>query len=107
MDSEHIHPSRSRVPIIFSVCAVLLILFQLLVLVPEWRLWRSHAPEVYSGQHRGLVFGSLSGILLALAIPLPVFLSSWPQLSKGRRYFLYGLSSTLVLSSLVLLWLRQ
>lgn len=63
----------------------MLVLIQLLVLVPEWHLWHSGAAEVYVGQHRKLVFGSLSGILLALALPLQAFLTHSKKLSVGHR----------------------
>lgn len=106
MDSDHIHPSRNRLPLMFSAGAVMLVLIQLLVLVPEWHLWHSGAAEVYVGQHRKLVFGSLSGILLALALPLQAFLTHSKKLLVGHRRLLSVLSTALVFSSVALLSLR-
>lgn len=104
MDASHATIPRRRVPRLFSGFSILLVLMNLLILVPEWGLWRSGAADVYPGQHRNLVFGSLSGILLALALPIPVLLGYRPEMPQGRRRTLYVLVTALLVGSVAMQW---
>ena len=105
MESDRSGPSRSWLFVALSVAIpLLLVIVDLSVLVPQWRLWRAGAADLYPGEHRGLVVGNLGAIVLALAMPVPLFLSHWPDLPRRRRRLLYALLGASLLSSAALAW---
>lgn len=67
----------------------------LLVLYHAWRLpvawaeWHSGQPDGYPGQHRSMLLGHVTGLALALAIPLPGIMTQARDWSRGQRVALW------------------
>ena len=80
----------------FVVVSLLLATVQVWRLVPFWHAWRAGAPDLYPGQHRGLLLGAVTGLTIALAIPIPLIVARLPKAMRGSRLALWTVWAVLM-----------
>ena len=73
----------------------------------EWRDWRAGVPDRFPGQHRGRVLGSIGGLALVLALPIPLVLGRTPKTQRLRRGLLWSLWAVLMVTVVWTLVLRS
>jgi hypothetical protein len=75
---------------VFLLLAFAFALRHATVLAPRWVEWRSGAPDLYPGQHRGLLVGAATGLLTAIALPMPLLLARRALLGRRARAALWS-----------------
>src|SRR5690349_7132227 len=98
--------SRAVVRAVLGV-ALVLAAFQLVMMVPAWREWHAGTPDLYPGQHRGLFLGAVTGLALALALPIPIVLARLPKTRRGARAALWSAWGVLMALTVYGIWLRR
>jgi len=87
--SRSVHSTAPAWRAILLVCVVLAA-YHVWGLPGAWTAWHRGVADEYAGQHRGLLLGHVTGLALALAIPLPGLIGVAGKWSRGRRVALWG-----------------
>jgi hypothetical protein len=74
------------------VLACVLALTEATRLVPAWSAWRAGAPELYADQHARAVASNARGVLLAVALPVPLLLGRATRRGRVMLWVLWGLA---------------
>ena len=81
-------PTNDRLPRMqrgVAVVCLVLGLWHVWQLPGAWQEWHAGMPDFYPGQHRGLLLGHVTGLALALAIPLPGVMTSTRARTRASR----------------------
>ena len=98
--------SRARVRG-FLVVSLLLTAFQLCLLVPAWQEWQAGTPDRYRSEHLRQLMGAVTGLAMALALPIPLVQMRLSKTPRGPRVALWGLWSALMAVGVYGIWLGR
>ena len=87
----------------FALVSLVLVAGYARVLVRVWPVWRAGTGDGYLDQHQLLVLGGITGILLALSMPLLVLHSRAGQWRSEWRWALRAAWLALVVGAMVLM----
>ncbi|GLC25708.1 hypothetical protein [Roseisolibacter agri] len=105
-------PSSPSAPIVdarvrvFLVVSLLLATVQLGLLVPAWREWRAGVPDAYTNEHLRQVLSAVSGLSVALLLPIPLLMMRVPKERRASRLVLRGVWIALMTVTLYTFWLH-
>lgn len=76
----------------FVLVAGVLALTEAALLLSAWTAWRAGAPDLYPDQHARLVASNARGVLLAVAMPIPLLLGRATRRHRVALWAVWGLA---------------
>jgi hypothetical protein len=89
-----------------TITCIALVAYHALTMPAAWRAWRDGLPDLYAGQHRALLLGHVTGLALALSLPLPTMMSAGGGRTRVRRWALWAAWAALMVVTWVSLGLN-
>ena len=91
----------------FLVVSLVLATAHLVMLAMAWREWRAGTPDGYRDEHLRQILGAVSGLALALALPIPLVQMRRPKVPRGPRVALWSLWVALMAVVVYGIWVRR
>lgn len=89
------------------VVSLVLVVYHLALLVPTWQAWQAGAPDRYPDEHRRALLGTVSGLAIALAVPIPLLMMRIGRERRALRAAMWGGWAVCMAVSVYTFWLRR